>query len=119
MLLLNALPIAYFAIVLGLLYSDATVLSPGTILDWIRDALAGILPAFAVFGFYRIWFGIIESNPKQYYLTKEECAKYPGVEGIEPTIEELNIRHQWWRKNVIFGALYVVPPLLAALAIKR
>jgi hypothetical protein len=110
MLLLNICPIAYFAIVLAWLGKGGPTIGTLGVIDSLCEVVRGIGPAFAVFGFYRIWFGLIERRSALFYLTD---ATLPAeLVGIEPTSDTLKIGQRWWRINVLFGALYVFVPLL-------
>jgi len=98
---LNVLPIAFFA--WGLLRLAGTGTAVG-----VKDTLLGVVPAFAVFGFYRLWLGIAELGGTVFYRqTASTCPAFP-VE-IEPTIECLHIDPKiggWW--NVLYGLVYIV-----------
>jgi hypothetical protein len=109
-LLLNVLPILFFAVVLKWLGSGGPTAGPLDGRTWMREAFRGISPAFAVFGFYRLWFGIIESRPSRFYMTDDKLPK--DLTLVEPTIDSLKIVHRGFRVNILFGAVYVILPLL-------
>lgn len=74
---LNVLPIIYFGIV------------PWIIKDFpkqnqIQDTIfLGVIPAFGIFGFYRLWLGILELSPKLYYYdSKIPDTKYRHSEPL-------------------------------------
>lgn len=78
--------------------------------------LSGIIPAFGIFGFYRIWIGIIEIFCRFFYIPifriPYEYEPYQGtVHKPEPGLEELGIepsnKKSWW-KNIILGFAYVM-----------
>ena len=102
-LMLNVVPIVYFTCMLrhlkGEVYGD--------------PMLAGVIPAFAIFGFYRFWIGIMEIRPALFYYkdnNEMRRLKKSRLVNAEPTMKELhfaNVRWRWWR-NVFFGLLYVV-----------
>jgi hypothetical protein len=73
MLLLNLLPLIFFGYVL-LILSDKTP-SCRTWLASLQFVIIGVLPAFAVFGFYRLWLGIIERSPDKYYFKAETSSE--------------------------------------------
>jgi len=110
MLLLNFFPIAYFAIVLAWLGEGGPSAGPLGALSWAREVARGVSPAFAVFGLYRIWFGVIECCPSTFYMT--DAALPADLKEVEPTSDSLKIVHRGWRVNVLFGAAYVFLPLL-------
>ena len=109
-LLLNLFPIGYFAIVLAWLGQGGPTDGNLYYLAVLREVLRGVSPAFAVFGFYRMWFGIIESRPSLFYLTDKTLP--PELKEIEPTSDTLNIGHRWWCMNVGVGLVYVLLPLV-------
>ena len=108
-LLLNVCPILFFAAVLAWLGSGGPSTGPLEIGAWAREVFRGISPAFAVFGFYRLWFGIIESHPSVFYMTKDRLPA--DLHDVEPTFESIKTIHRGWYMNVLFGAVYVTLPL--------
>jgi hypothetical protein len=134
-LVLNILPILFFGyvmVVLGFreqahdvtwsreihdLFVGAPRLSPW--LASLNYVISGVLPAFAIFGFYRIWLGIVESRPNHFYtggriqIPKE----YRHVEPVfrqrinvfrandEPVVD---IAEGAGKANIAFGFLYIV-----------
>lgn len=110
MLLLNLCPITYFALVMAWLGDGGPTDGKLATVTWLREVARGIGPAFAVFGFYRIWFGVIERRRSLFYFS---AVTLPSeLQGIEPTSDTLKIGHRWWGMNVLFGALYVFLPLI-------
>jgi len=85
-LVLNVIPVAYFACVLQRLGQVSTRgLDTPTI-------LFGLIPAFAVFGLYRLWFSLVERVPKFFYYEDDNemrSEKKDYLIGPEPTIEDL------------------------------
>jgi len=51
-----------------------------------------VIAAFAIFGFYRFWLGIIEGSPKFFYVPEQEMEAAIPKEywHVEPTF-----RHKW------------------------
>jgi hypothetical protein len=83
-IILNIMPILYFAIILFILsfiQFDVTIIS---------IIIIGIIPAFGIFGFYRLWFGIIELFPSKYYCHKGSLPNQYLF--IEPTINNSHKR---------------------------
>ena len=80
--------------------------------NWFVDAIRGVLPAFAIFGLYRLWLAIIQVWHRSFYLSKQELKSLCVHEGTEPALEELKITRDWWWVNVLFGILYVIVPAL-------
>ena len=102
-LILNILPILYFSWSLNRL----SAASQNTI---NQSVLHGVIPAFAIFGFYRIWICLIEFFPRFFYREKDN-GEYPKAE-IEPTLESLNIPLNSTHlknalMNFIFGIIYI------------
>lgn len=120
LLILNVLPILYFVIIFYCLKTN-----PFKGECWINISamvLSGIIPAFGIFGFYRLWLGIIEKDPSKYYLDKCSIpSRYHSRHELEnqpePSLEELNIlrsRKFSCRKNMIVGFVYILLPGLGA-----
>lgn len=81
---LNVFPIFFFAYALwsvGVVGSGSPCHSSIAVLHIV---IHGVIPAFAVFGFYRLWLGRMELHPERYYETNP--AKLPQKYRIgEPT----------------------------------
>jgi hypothetical protein len=110
MLFLNCCPIVYFATLLAWLGQSAPTSTALTVIDYFREVFRGVAPAFAVFGFYRIWFSLIERRPSLFYLT--DATRPPELKDIEPTSDSLHILERLWHINLLFGAIYVLLPLI-------
>lgn len=112
LLLLNIMPLLYFGIILSILNNSQT----NSIVCLIFN---GIVPAFAVFGFYRVWLGIIELNPALFYY------KLPANVPLEFGKSEPNIAELWYAKedngcayrnmeittgmaNIVTGVIYII-----------
>src|SRR6266571_2067092 len=65
MVLLNLIPVIYFAWAIKRLAPVGTA-APNT-----RAVLFGVVPAFAVFGLYRLWFSVIELFPTAFYYQND------------------------------------------------
>ena len=61
-LLLNVAPVAFFG--LGIFALNKYPFRPDAS---AQLALHDVIPAFAIFGFYRAWLGIVELRPKWFY----------------------------------------------------
>jgi hypothetical protein len=101
-LMLNVIPVSFFVWALRNLKGTEGVPS-------VRETLAGVTPAFAVFGIYRIWLGIIECSPSRFYYVNES-AQPDYLKNADPTIEE-NLHlggstRSWF--NLLFGVVYIV-----------
>jgi len=96
-LLLDVVPILFFAWTFFRLTE-----TPGE--TWLQIS-AGILPAFAIFAFYRLWMGIVECNPSYFYQSDDK--QNPDLKNIEPTVQSLNLGHRFKIWNFLFSALYL------------
>jgi hypothetical protein len=104
MLMLNIAPILFFGYVffhLGGAKAD--------IEHW-RDIFTAVVPAFGVFGIYRIWIAGIEFCPRRFYYQNEiELQKHNRwMIGSEPTVSFLKLNGEMWWSNLLFGLLHVM-----------
>lgn len=123
LLIFNIFPIIYFIVIFYIL--SGQYICENQKKCWISIStmvLSGIIPAFGIFGFYRIWLYIIEKNPRQYYVNNNliPCKYHPwhgSVHKPEPALEELGIepsnRIAYW-KNGIVGSSYIILGLIGA-----
>lgn len=82
-LLLNVLPLCFFAYGMWALYGrgpTATAPLSGSLHYLIR----GVIPAFSVFGIYRLWLAILELNPNCFYAS-DPMAIDEKYRHVEPT----------------------------------
>ncbi len=109
--LLNIVPILFFGWSFFRLRGAAAT-SPETwgLVETLLQVSAGVLPAFAIFGFYRLWMGIIEMAPAYYY--ERGSTQSSELRNIDPTIETLHLQHPFPRPNFIAAALYFVIALV-------
>jgi hypothetical protein len=99
--LLNLCPLAYFVSVLGWL-SGETIWN--TTAWW--KIFVSILPAFAPFGFYRIWSSVVQHWSEVYYGRFPE-RKVPWKQiGID--LESNDLDPRWAFGNFFWGAVYVL-----------
>jgi len=118
-MLLNICPVVFFGLIIWFLSGPKLVDSSWTGKIAFRFVCRGVIPAFAAFGFYRVWLGIIEINPKNCFYNQRQSElpeKYRGVTGegheIEPTVEGLGIKQNTHWKNILFGIIYIILGLL-------
>jgi len=81
LMVLNVLPLCFFAYGMWALYrSGPTESAP--LAGSLHYLIRGVLPAFAIFGFYRFWFAMVELNPDCFYASTPEALdeKYRHVE---------------------------------------
>ena len=115
--LLNAAPILYFIFVLWLLQGK-----PRNGPEWgLNDMLAvsaGILPAFAAFGLYRVWTSIVQWKSASFYgspenrKTNEWKESYPGLNATD------DLATKYALPNFSFGMLYIWVPVVLAMFLK-
>jgi hypothetical protein len=105
MLVLNVAPVFVFGWALMKLGRDGAQ----TVLGW-NEILSGIVPAFAVFGIYRIWIAGIELYPSAFYYDDdaEQEKDHPELKGSDPTIKGLKLSGKRWFINLLFGSVYVI-----------
>jgi hypothetical protein len=101
MILLNIVPVLYFAWILSVLGARH------------HGVIIALLPAFSVFGFYRIWLGLTQCVAGWFYYSETEIPA--EIKGIEPPAESWP--RSAWALNVLIGAIYVAigtTPILIA-----
>lgn len=118
MLLLNILPLIFFGYVL--LALNGKNASPVTWIAAFQFVVIGVLPASAVFGFYRLWLGIVERYPDKFYFKAEmrllkPDKKYWHVEPVyrtnhQPKVEEpvVNLGVDSGKSNIRWAIYYIV-----------
>ena len=83
----------------------------------MRLAAVGVLPAFALFGFYKLWVSALQYCSSTFYREKLE-----GPASIDEELEPLTTMPELDRKyapgNLVTGVAYVAAGLCAA-AISR
>jgi len=111
----NVLPLLFFGLALWVLRGPATDSADWTVWQGTKLILRGVIPAIAVFGFYRLWLGIVECASDTFYYEDQDSIpdpryrKKPGSVHIpEPTIEDLNITPYAGRANIAFGVGYMI-----------
>jgi len=79
-LCLNLLPILFF----GYVFWANSCYKYNNSLNTISVIIHSVIPAFSVFGFYRLWLGIIEHSPN-YFYAKSPYELNIEFRHIEPT----------------------------------
>jgi len=111
-LILNILPILYFVWILCELNdNNLCSMQKKCWIDFSAIVLSGIIPAFAILGFYRLWIGIVEYSPKLYYeyswkLPHRYTPYFSSKNKPEPGLEELGILPSIYyssKKNIFLG----------------
>jgi hypothetical protein len=76
----------------------------------VKQVLAGILPAFAVFGFYRLWVAIVQCRPTWFYREGRSRENSKRTDD-DPTIKSLRIRGcplPYCRRNLVAFLFYII-----------
>lgn len=105
-LMCNVLPVLYFAVATyWLRVTSTTHASTWGFWETVQQVLAGVLPAFAIFGFYRLWIWAVQwLGPECFYQNKGHQPF--TLKEIEPTIEELGLNPPLKPLNGAFALLY-------------
>lgn len=80
--------------------SSASSWTAGTV---AKIVLLGVVPAFSTFGFYRLWFGLVELSPDSFYQ-KDEQGRYLTEDDSKA---EVHLTPSAGTKNVAFGFAYI------------
>jgi len=105
--LLNILPVLFFAWVLFVLRNTQTEpINQWSASQTLLQVLAGVVPAFAVFGFYRLWLALIEFWPTRFYQWERD--QDDTTRRIEPSIDSLILLPQFAPWNLLFALVYLV-----------
>lgn len=110
----NVLPLATLILVLYLLNESSDVQRSWRLIEFTAFVGRSVLPAFAVFGFYRLWLALIEIWPRYFYArnqkelpeTIQQIKK--GRDATEPTLDQLGIKEisNNGGKNLLCAILY-------------
>jgi hypothetical protein len=110
--MLNIFPVLFFAWMLQRLGGE-TALSIG----W-ASVMSGVIPAFAVFGLYRLWVAGIELCPTAFYYQSLDdllAQRKVDLSHVEPTMDSLYLKPKWWWANALWGVMYMVVAVLPAI----
>jgi hypothetical protein len=110
----NLFPLAFYAWILSLLNQSGGIDKSWSFYDFARFISRCVVPAFAAFGFYRLWLSIVEMCPKYFYSStqRELPPQYQRISedgiAVEPSLDELSINpdsNNGW-KNLIWAFVY-------------
>ncbi len=105
--LLNILPVLFFAWVLFVLRNTQTEpINQWSAPQTLLQVLAGVVPAFAVFGFYRLWLAVVEFWPTRFYQCEGD--QDDTTRRTEKSIECLNLLPEFAPWNFLFAVAYIV-----------
>ena len=107
-LFFNVLPILFFGNTLFILASPDFRITEWTPAVVAGMTLHGVLPAFAVFGFHRLWIGIVMLDPTRFYRSDADTAAPAIPPALDPTIESLCFSSTGAWPTIFFGIVYVV-----------
>lgn len=106
-LFLNLAPIAFYGWTLWVLRgaaTDSASWTPSTVLALLAG---GVVPAFANFGFYRLWVGLIESMPTWFYRQTDKEQPSIPIEA-EPTVTSLKLEYATpWTRGLHFAFAFL------------
>ena len=114
LIVMNILPLIFFGYVLNTLSGVSSHLYYISITSLI---VRGVIPAFAILGFYRLWLGIVELFPNYYYAEDTSKINEEKYHHIEPTYRiSLDNRQQPFVDlgsdtgccNILFAVIYLV-----------
>lgn len=90
-LTLNILPLAYLVWTIYRLGPNKTAhlgpVAPEAPMFSVPGVLSGVILAFAIFGFYRLWLAVVTTCPKRFYFDHVPA----GLEKVEPSLSELKL----------------------------
>jgi len=75
--------------------------------------LHAIIPAFATFGFHRMWIGIVEIKPELFYFSTDMEVPQQFQE-VEPSIKKLGIKTGVGFYNILYAFLYIIIGLICS-----
>ena len=89
-----------------------------TFLSSSKVLIRSVLPAFSVFGFYRLWVAIVELCPESFYRKEVEAQGIPDE--IDPTLESLHLASNekvksWGEMNLGVALIYIFVAFIACL----
>jgi hypothetical protein len=104
---LNVLPIVFFVIVLKALGGSVWQVQKWEVATLVK-ILASLVPAFGIFGFYKVWMSLMQFWPNTFY-------SFTVIGGVQQPDQELyaNLRNsdldrRWACGNLLFGFLYII-----------
>ncbi len=125
---MNLFPLVFFGLAMNVLSHPPNTIV-WSIIGTLRAIVHGVIPAMAIFGFYRFWLGIVESRPEKYYRKDDKTPWVPkgkprlSIEipkGIDPRIESLplvlELSERVWGKNIFVAVCYILIALIALLS---
>jgi hypothetical protein len=106
LVMMDVLPIVYFAVILfRLRNTPTTATSAWSLGETFRQVSVGVIPAFAVIGFYRLWLTIVQMRPAWFYQRARDQG--PLLAEIEPTVEQLHLDRAEWPWELSFAIVYL------------
>jgi hypothetical protein len=106
MLVFNVIPLGYVALMLNILGESGG--NPNEPLSPIQLVLLGVVPAFAAFGFYRFWLGVVEIVPNLFLAKKEEEVKKYKPDNDSIPAEPYQGMFYLDRKNGVLNVFYAM-----------
>jgi hypothetical protein len=119
--MLDVCPLIYFGWIFWILSDNGLGSSDWTGWRVFQLIVHGVIPAFATFGFYRLWMGIVEFKPDCFYA--KTAADVPTkYQRSEPTyltemsstgFPTVDLNTTTGFTNIFFGAAYILLALIA------
>ncbi len=109
----NILPLLYFWLI-SVKLSSCTAKPFTDHCTAFQFIISSVIPAFGVFGFYRLWLGVVEWRGDYfYYKNRDELQEFADSIHkklnckIEPTSDGLGFQAWGHQANIIAGLLYM------------
>ena len=110
-LVLNVLPIIFYGLTLRILSEKNYVVICWGGLTVFQIILHGVIPAFAVFGFYRLWLAIIEIWPRCFFVKYKFMLSIKYWQSEEPTFDwPIPVPTRYG--NLFWALVYIITALL-------
>lgn len=123
LIIFNLVPIIYFAFIIYFLKIQDICPKQWNIINILLISFYGYIPSLAAYGFYRLWIGLIEKNPKRYYKNSQKDIPIQfqriniSCPMIEPTIEDLGIIENEGLSNIKTGLCYIFIPFISSFVV--
>jgi hypothetical protein len=111
---LNALPVLVAGLTLFMLSGHGLKKDCSGLGSWLWLFIVGVVPAFSMFGFSRLWVGIIELSPDKFYFKRNELQRIglpaeSSEEEVEPSQESLRLDRSipLGLPDIIWGLIYI------------
>lgn len=112
LVVLNVLPMAFYIWIVWLLRGKVQTDPFATLGSSYIAVLPSVIPAIAVFGFWRIWLAFVQMYPECFYFTDDAARKTVLAErevntDQEPTVHSLEIAKWAAMPNLLIALAYL------------